>query len=67
MVLVQSSSTIAKLSIDMQQDDLVPSKQAGEEVPLERDINIAVNGSFWMEVANEEHPFTAHTWSFLSV
>ena len=28
-------------------------------VPLERDINIAVNGSFWVEVANQEHPFTA--------
>ena len=29
------------------------------QVPLERDINIAVNGSFWVEVANTEHPFTA--------
>ena len=29
------------------------------QVPLERDINIAVNGLFWVEVANPEHPFTA--------
>ena len=29
------------------------------QVPLERDIKIAVDGSFWMEVANQEHPFTA--------
>ena len=29
------------------------------QVPLERDINIAVNGPLWMEVANPEHPFTA--------
>ena len=28
-------------------------------VPLERDINIAINGPFWVEVANPEHPFTA--------
>ena len=28
-------------------------------VPLERDINIAVNGPFWVEAANPEHPFTA--------
>ena len=28
-------------------------------MPLERDINIAVNGPFWVEVANPEHPFTA--------
>ena len=28
-------------------------------MPLERDINIAVNGPFWVEVANQEHPFTA--------
>ena len=27
--------------------------------PLEGDINIAVNGPFWVEVANQEHPFTA--------
>ena len=29
------------------------------QVPLEHDINIAVNGPFWVEVANQEHPFTA--------
>ena len=29
------------------------------QVPLECDINIAVNGSFWVEVANPEHAFTA--------
>ena len=29
------------------------------EVPLELDINIAINGSFWVEVANPEHPFAA--------
>ena len=29
------------------------------QVPLERDINIAVNGPFWVEVATPEHPFTA--------
>ena len=29
------------------------------QVPLERDINIAINGPFWVEVANPEHPFTA--------
>ena len=28
-------------------------------MPLESDINIAVNGHFWVEVANPEHPFTA--------
>ena len=28
-------------------------------MPLELDINIAVNGPFWVEVANQEHPFTA--------
>ena len=28
-------------------------------VPLERYINIAINGPFWVEVANPEHPFTA--------
>ena len=28
-------------------------------MPLERDINIALNGPFWVEVANPEHPFTA--------
>ena len=27
-------------------------------MPLERDINIAVNGPFWVEVVNPEHPFT---------
>ena len=27
--------------------------------PPESDINIAVNGPFWVEVANPEHPFTA--------
>ena len=27
------------------------------QVPLERDINIAVSGIFWVEVANSEHPF----------
>ena len=25
---------------------------------LEHDINIAVNDPFWVEVANQEHPFT---------
>ena len=29
------------------------------QVPLELDINIAVNCPFWLEVANPEHPFTA--------
>ena len=29
------------------------------QVPLEHDINIAINGPFWVEVANPEHPFTA--------
>ena len=29
------------------------------QVPLERDINIAVNGPFKVKVANPEHPFTA--------
>ena len=29
------------------------------QVPLEHDINIAINGHFWVEVANPEHPFTA--------
>ena len=29
------------------------------QVPLERDIKIAINGSFWVEVANPKHPFTA--------
>ena len=29
------------------------------QVPPERDINIAINGPFWVEVANPEHPFTA--------
>ena len=28
-------------------------------MPLECDINIVVNGPFWVEVANPEHPFTA--------
>ena len=28
-------------------------------MPRECDINIAVNGSFWVDVANPEHPFTA--------
>ena len=28
-------------------------------VPLEHDINIAVNDPFRVEVANPEHPFTA--------
>ena len=28
-------------------------------VPLECDINIAINGPFWVKVANPEHPFTA--------
>ena len=29
------------------------------QVPLECDINIAVNGPFWAEVTNPEHLFTA--------
>ena len=29
------------------------------QVPLERDYNIAMNGPFWVEVANPEHPFTS--------
>ena len=29
------------------------------QVPLEYDINIAMNGPFWVEVANPENPFTA--------
>ena len=29
------------------------------QVPLERDINIAINGPLWVGVANPEHPFTA--------
>ena len=28
-------------------------------MPLESDINIAINGPFWAEVANSEHPLTA--------
>ena len=28
-------------------------------MPLECDINIAINCTFWVEVANPEHPFTA--------
>ena len=28
-------------------------------VPLERDINIVINGPSWVEGANPEHPFTA--------
>ena len=27
-------------------------------MPLHHDINIAINGPFWVEVANQEHPFT---------
>ena len=34
------------------------------QVPLERDINIAINGPFWVEVANPEHPFTAMLISY---
>ena len=30
---------------------------SNEVSALERDINIAVNGAFWVEVANPEHPF----------
>ena len=29
------------------------------QVPLECDINIAVNGPFWVEVANPKYPFAA--------
>ena len=29
------------------------------QVPLECDINIAVNGPSWVEAANPKHPFTA--------
>ena len=29
------------------------------QVPLERDINIATNGPFWVDIVNPEHPFTA--------
>ena len=29
------------------------------KVPAERDINIAINGLFWVAVVNPEHPFTA--------
>ena len=29
------------------------------KVPLKRDINIAANDPFWVEVAKQEHPFTA--------
>ena len=29
------------------------------QVPLERDVNIAISGPFWVEAANPEHPFTA--------
>ena len=29
------------------------------QVLLERDILIAINGPFWVEVAHPEHPFTA--------
>ena len=31
-------------------------------MPLEHDINIAINGPFWVEVANPEHAFTALIW-----
>ena len=33
--------------------------QAMRQVLLERDILIAINGPFWVEVAHPEHPFTA--------
>ena len=36
-----------------------PSLPLMRQVPLERDINIVINGPFWVEVANPEHPFTA--------
>ena len=29
------------------------------QVPPQRDINIGINGPFWVEVMNPEHPFTA--------
>ena len=29
------------------------------QVSLEHGINIAINGPFWVEVANPEYPFTA--------
>ena len=28
-------------------------------MPLERDVKISINGPFWVEVANPEHPFMA--------
>ena len=35
------------------------------QAPLERDINIALNSPFWVEVANPEHPFIAMLMSHL--
>ena len=29
------------------------------QVPLERDINITIDGPFWVEIVIPEHPFTA--------
>ena len=37
----------------------LPDFSQMRQVPLERDINIVINGSFWVEAANPEHPFTA--------
>ena len=34
------------------------------QVPLERDINIAVNSPFWVEVGNPERPFTVRGLPF---
>ena len=39
--------------------DIMLEAMPMRQVPLERDINIAINGPFWVEVANPEHPFTA--------
>ena len=37
----------------------IEAENGMDAVPLECDINIAVYGPFWVEVANPEHPFTA--------
>ena len=34
------------------------------QVPLERDINLAVNSPFWVEVGNPERPFTVRGLPF---
>ena len=45
---IQSPVTPTQVQLQGCAEKLVLMRQ----VPLERDINIAVNGSFWVEVAN---------------